>query len=240
MARDIKVTVFTSSFNYSHHLRQAIRSVIGQRYKNFEYHLVDYGSTDGTLKMMKEYEYDPRVKVISIGPKPNKVFSMNESIRLAKGDFWTWCPADDYFHPDFLTKKLEFAAKYPKAVLYNDNFVVDGNSKVYASKKRPEFTKEELKKTIWEKSVIGFTGIFIPMYIFRDMDLCFPEEENYSEDYRWMIEAVMEGIEFKRIPEKLTFKRKHKGSCTNREYKDIIANVKIIHETLRKKYNVSA
>ena len=231
------VTVFTSSYNYSHHLRQAIRSVIGQRYKNFEYHLVDYGSTDGTLKMMKEYEYDPRVKVIEMGPQKNKVFSMNKSIREAKGDYWTWCPADDYFHPDLLTKKIEYALKYPNAVLYNDTFVVDENSKVYASKKRPEFTKAALKKVIWEKSVIGFTGIFIPMYIFREMGLYFPEDENYSEDYRWMIEAVMNDIEFKRVPDFLTFKRKHRGSCTNREYKDIIANIKVIHNILRKKYD---
>lgn len=237
MAKDLKITVFTSSFNYSKHLRRAIRSVLGQTYKNFEYHLVDYGSIDDTVKIMEEYAYDPRVKIIKIGSQPNKVFSMNKSINIAEGDFWVWCPADDYFHPDLLTKKIEYARKYPRAVLYNDTYFVDNNNNVYKEHKREEFTKEELRKEIWKRSVIGFTGIFIPMYIFREMNLYFPEDENYSEDYRWMIQAVMEDIEFKRVPEKLTFKRKHKDSCTNREYKAIINNIKIIHKILKQKYN---
>ena len=84
--------------------------------------------------------------------------------------------------------------------------------------------------------MIGFTGIFIPMYIFRDMNLYFSEDEKYSEDYRWMIQAVMSEVKFRHIPEKLYYKRKHKTSCTNRDYKDIVANIKVIHDRLRKEY----
>jgi len=231
------ITVFTASFNYSKHLRQAIESVLNQTYKDFEYHLIDYGSTDDTWKIMQEYTKDSRVKAIQIGKQPNKVFAMNHSIYIAKGDFWVWCPADDYFHETLLTRSREYSRKYPGAVLYSDNYTVDDNGRQYTSHVREEFTDEQLREEIWKRSVIGFTGIFIPMRIFREMDLYFPEDENYSEDYRWMIQAVMRGVKFRHIPEKLHYKRKHKGSATNREYKNIVANIKVIHEKLKGERN---
>jgi glycosyltransferase involved in cell wall biosynthesis len=227
------ITVFTSSFNYSKHLRQAIESVLGQTYRDFEYHLIDYGSTDDTWKIMCEYTKDSRVKAIQIGPQPNKVISMNHSISIARGDFWVWCPADDYFHKTLLEKSRAYSKQYPRSVLYSDNHTIDDIGKIYTDHVREEFTDEQLKKEIWKRSVIGFTGIFIPMYVFREMKLLFPEDENYSEDYYWMIQAVMRGVKFRHIPEKLHYKREHKGSATNRDYKDIIANIKVIHEKLK-------
>lgn len=231
------ITVFTASFNYGKYLRQAIESVLNQTYKDFEYHLVDYGSTDNTWKIMQEYAKDSRVNAMQIGKQPNKVFAMNHSINIAKGDFWVWCPADDYFHKTLLERNRLYSKQHPGAVLYSDNYTVDDNGKVYTGHIREEFTDEQLKKEIWKRSVIGFTGIFIPMYIFREMKLLFPEDENYSEDYYWMIQTVMRGVKFRHIPEKLHYKRKHKGSATNRNYKNIVANIKIIHEKLREERN---
>jgi len=231
------ITVFTASYNYSGYLETAIRSVLGQTYKDFEYHLIDYGSTDDTWKIMNKYTNDPRVRAIKIVSQANKVHAMNESIRLAKGDFWVWCPADDRLDCHLLERAVEYSKRYPGAVLYSDAYIINETNRVIAMKRRPEFTEAELAEVIWQKSVIGFTGIVIPMYIFRDMNLYFCEEENYSEDYRWMIEAVMQGIKFRHIPEYLVYKRKHKSSCTKREYDDIIANIGVIHKELREKYD---
>lgn len=237
MVRDM-ITVFTSSYNYSKHLKRAIDSVMSQTYKDFEYHLIDYGSTDDTWDIMQQYAKDPRVKTIKMASQTNKVFAMNESIRMAKGDFWVWCPADDFLHPKMLERSLFYAARHPGAVLYHDAYLVDNDNKQIGKRKSLEYTDKQLRKIIWQKSVIGFTGIFIPTSIFRDTGLYFPENENYSEDYRWMIEAVMNGVKFRRVPECLSYKRKHGGSCTKREYKDIIANIKVIHKELKEKYNV--
>jgi len=227
------ITVFTSSYNYGRYLRTSIESVLNQTYKDFEYHLIDYGSTDDTWKIMQGYK-DPRIKAIQIGKQVNKAFAMNHSIRISRGDFWVWCPADDYFHETLLRRSREYSRRYPGAVLYSDNYTIDDNGRQYMSHIREEFTDEQLKKEIWKRSVIGFTGIFIPMRIFRDTGLYFPEDENYSEDYCWMIQAVMQGVKFRHIPEKLHYKRKHKGSSTNREYKELVANIKVIHERLRR------
>src|SRR4030067_2626042 len=128
---EIMITVFTSSFNYGKFLRKSIDSVLNQTYKDFEYHLIDYGSTDDTWKIIQEYAYDPRVQAIQIGEQPNKVFAMNHSIRISKGNYWVWCPADDYLHITMLERAVQYILRYPDAVLYSDCYVVDDNGKQY-------------------------------------------------------------------------------------------------------------
>lgn len=226
------ITVFTSSYNYSRHLRRAIESVLGQTYKDFEYHLVDYGSTDATWEIMQTYARDLRVRCMQIGKQPNKVYAMNHSIRNAKDGYWIWCPADDYFQKTLVEKCVEYAKRYPGEVFYVDRYVVDDRNVVRGSTVRKEFTPEELKEKIWKGSVIGFGGICIPTDILRSLP--FPEDEDYSEDYRWMIKAVMLGVPFRRIPEKLIFKRMHTNSESGRRLDEIVANIKAIHEKVRK------
>jgi glycosyltransferase involved in cell wall biosynthesis len=111
------ITVFTSSYNYGKHLRKAIESVLAQTYSDFEYHLIDYGSTDETWDIMNDYK-DDRIMRIKMGCQINKTFAMNRSIKLAKSGCWSWCPADDYWHPSLLQTKVEYSLKYPGAPFY--------------------------------------------------------------------------------------------------------------------------
>lgn len=106
------ITVFTSSYNYGKHLRKAIESVLAQTYSDFEYHLIDYGSTDETWDIMNDYK-DDRIMRIKMGCQINKTFAMNRSIKLAKSGCWSWCPADDYWHPSLLQTKVEEAFTNP-------------------------------------------------------------------------------------------------------------------------------
>jgi len=228
----MKITVFTSSYNYAKHLRQSIESVLSQTYQDFEYHLIDYGSTDNTWEIISEYK-DDRIKAMQIGSQPNGSFVMNHSIRLAQGKYWSWCPADDYWHSTLLEKKVEYAKKYPEAVLYNDFFTIDDNGNSLGEVTLPIMTQEYIREKIWEHGLIGFTGIFIPVYIFEDLNLYFPEDEFISEDYWWMIMATTMGLEFVGVPEKLHYKRKHAQSMTQSRFNEMIANMKVIHKKIR-------
>lgn len=224
------ITVFTSSYNYGKHLRKAIESVLAQTYSDFEYHLIDYGSTDETWDIMNDYK-DDRIMRIKMGCQINKTFAMNRSIKLAKSGCWSWCPADDYWHPSLLQTKIEYSLKYPGAVLYDDFWIVDDKDNIIQEVILPDRTQQQIREEIWESGVIGFTGIFIPVSLLKEMP--FPEDENISEDYQWMLQATMRSIEFIRVPEKLHYKRKHGGSVTGRRYDEVIANIKNIHKKVR-------
>ena len=51
-----KISIITAVFNGEKYLEQTIKSIVNQTYKNFEYIIIDGGSTDGTLEIIKKYE----------------------------------------------------------------------------------------------------------------------------------------------------------------------------------------
>ena len=227
----MKITVFTSSYNYGKYLRQAIDSVLGQTYTDFEYHLIDYGSTDNTWDIINEYK-DDRIKAMQIGYYPCNAYAVNHSAKMAKGEYWSWCPADDKWVNTLLERKVEYALRYPGSVLYDDFYIMNEQGEKIAETELTGLTPSIIKEQVWYRSPIAFTGILIPTYVFQKMEIYFPT--NYiSDDYYWMIKATIFDIPFERVPEKLHYKRTHDNSMVNKNYKEVISNMRKIWDELK-------
>jgi glycosyltransferase involved in cell wall biosynthesis len=101
------ITVVTPVFNVAPYVAEAIGSVLGQSYRNFECIIVDDGSTDGSLDIVTELAgRDPRLHVITSangGPSAAR----NRGIGAARGQFIAFLDADDRWHPMFLQRQLE-------------------------------------------------------------------------------------------------------------------------------------
>lgn len=92
------VTVITATYNAQKDLEGSIKSVIAQSYRNIQYIIIDGGSNDGTLEIIKKYE-----KYISIvlSEKDNGIYdAWNKGLKLATGDWITFLGADDEYLPD--------------------------------------------------------------------------------------------------------------------------------------------
>ncbi len=96
-------------------LKQAIDSIIAQRYHNFELIIVDDASPENLQSIVSEYS-DPRISYYrnekNLG-SISLVMQWNHSIRYAKGDYLVLAADDDLYHPDFLTTCVGLAMKYP-------------------------------------------------------------------------------------------------------------------------------
>ena len=97
-----KVTVVTVSFNiiksgYKDFFRQCIESVHNQTYSNIEHLIIDGSSTDGTLKIIKEYASKGWIKYIS-EPDTGIYDAMNKAIKIATGEYIAFLNSDDYWH----------------------------------------------------------------------------------------------------------------------------------------------
>lgn len=231
----MKVSVFTSSYNHRRFLRQAIESVLNQTYRDFEYLLIDDGSTDDSYKIMSEYTIDKRVTAIQVEKQSNIGVVLNKGINILSGDYWSWLPADDYWATNLLEEKIKFAEQCPNAVIYDDFFIVDEWGGGVGQVDIKQMTTQEFNKEVWVNSPIGFTGIFIPMGVFKTQGIYFPEHLDFSEDFYWMIDATIHGVPFLHIPKRLHYKRTHPNSMTSQRYSDIIANIPKIREELRNK-----
>ncbi|VAX10883.1 Glycosyl transferase, family 2 [hydrothermal vent metagenome] len=88
------VTIVTVVFNGAQYIEQTINSILSQTYKYIEYILIDGGSTDGTINIIKKYDKDLEYWVSE--PDAGIADAMNKGIALSSGDFILFLHADDF------------------------------------------------------------------------------------------------------------------------------------------------
>ena len=97
-----KISLITPSFNQAAYLEETIRSVLLQRYPNLEYIIVDGGSADGSVDIIKKYA--PWLARWSSGPDKGQSDAINRGFRISSGDIVSWLCSDDLLRPDALWK----------------------------------------------------------------------------------------------------------------------------------------
>lgn len=117
------VSVITPSYNQGKFIRATIESVLNQDYENVEYIVVDGGSTDETLSILKEYE--TRLKYIS-EPDHGQSDAINKGFRMAKGSIVAWLNSDDVYEPGCISHAVELMQAHPQAaLLYGEGYIID-------------------------------------------------------------------------------------------------------------------
>lgn len=117
------ISVLTSCFNAAAFLAESIESILGQTYRDFEYLLIDDGSTDATLDILNQYAArDDRIVLVR---KSNSGLcdSLNVGLRIARGDWIARLDADDVAMPQRLQAQLDFVTRNPEVVLLGSSSI---------------------------------------------------------------------------------------------------------------------
>lgn len=117
------VSVLMSCYNAAEFLSEAIESILFQTFKDFEFILIDDGSSDETLAIIKDYaERDKRIIVIG-KENSGQRRSLNLGIRVAKGAWIARLDADDVALPSRIDDQISFVRKNPSVVLVGTNCI---------------------------------------------------------------------------------------------------------------------
>lgn len=113
--KEPKISVVMSVYNGERYLGEAVESIFNQTFSDFEFIIINDGSTDRTPEILTEID-DPRAKVIN---QPNRglTASLNRAIRLAKGEYIARMDADDISEPTRLERQVEVLDRDPDVVL---------------------------------------------------------------------------------------------------------------------------
>jgi glycosyltransferase involved in cell wall biosynthesis len=100
-----RITIITPSYNQGHFIEETIRSVLSQGYPNLEYLIIDGGSTDNTIEVIKKYESQIAYWVSE--PDRGQTHAINKGLAIATGDILAYINSDDYYLPGTFFKVAE-------------------------------------------------------------------------------------------------------------------------------------
>jgi len=118
------ISIITPSLNQGAYIEDNIKSVMNQNYPNFEHIIIDGGSTDGTIDILKKYSHLTWVSEKDGGQSE----AINKGIRRAKGEIIGWLNSDDYYQPGAF---LAIVQKLSKA---ENTYIVFGDCKLVDEK----------------------------------------------------------------------------------------------------------
>lgn len=121
------ITVITVVFNGAQHIEQTMLSVIGQTYDNVEYIVIDGGSTDGTIELIKKYEHAIDYWV---SEKDGGIYeAMNKGIFLFSGDWVNFMNSGDFFFSPSIFKEIQLDVS--NDMIYGNHAVYKNDEKIY-------------------------------------------------------------------------------------------------------------
>ena len=130
-AEELKVTVITPSYNQALYLEETILSVLNQDYPNIEYILIDGGSTDGSLEIIKRYE--SRISYWVSESDLGQTDAINKGFSKASGDVYAWLNSDDTYRSGAVGAAVEFLSRNPEiGMVYGNAYYIDDQSEVVA------------------------------------------------------------------------------------------------------------
>lgn len=117
------VTIVTPSFNQARYIEATIQSVLGQDYPNIEYLIVDGGSSDGTVEIIKKYE--GRISWWVSEQDQGQTDAINKGFGRARGEILAWLNSDDTYEPGAVTQAVRYLMDHPEVgMVYGDcNFI---------------------------------------------------------------------------------------------------------------------
>lgn len=158
------ITIVTVVYNGADFLEETIKSVISQSYDNVEYIIVDGGSTDETLDIIRKYN-----DVIDywISEKDAGVYyAMNKAERLSSGDFLNFMNAGDLIFSDNVLEEMSEKMLSSSAILYGDSVIINDDKKLWMKAKAFSL----LNLLLWSTRVVCHQSMFVRKSIFPEYD----------------------------------------------------------------------
>lgn len=189
----MKLSIVTPCFNSARTLERTIQSVLDQGYGDLEYILVDGGSKDATLDIIRKYE----ARVTRwISEKDSGVYdAMNKGVRMATGDWVGIINSDDAYVPGLFGKLADRARETDAEVIYGDMRMMyrDRLPRVYPSAGR-------LSKAGFWRMPIQHPATFVKREVYLQEGV-FRDDFRISGDYELMLRFFARGRRFLHCPE---------------------------------------
>lgn len=189
------ITVITVCLNAADAIEQTIQSVIGQGCPGLEYIVIDGGSGDGTLDIIRKY--DNRISYWISEKDRGIADAFNKGFLVSRGNWVAYLNAGDAYHDDKAIYNL---------MAYSDRHdIIYGGLKIFKKRNRkPYYYPDDVDKDIyWLKDNIPHQSCIVSRKVFNRIGL-FDPEMKFAMDYEFFLRAYIAGFKFKAIDKVIT------------------------------------
>lgn len=211
-----KLSIITIAFNCAFDLEATVKSVLNQTFRDFEYIVIDGGSKDGSLEVIKKYE-----SAISkwVSEPDNGIYdAMNKGLKMATGEYVLFMNAGDTFYASDSLSKVSFSQNPDADIFYGEALSVDEEGKELGL--RPKKLPHKLNWKHFKRGMVVCHQSFI---VRRTLAPAYNLHYQLSADVEWVLrclkdsnQTVFTGTIISRFLEGGASKKRHSESLKER------------------------
>lgn len=223
-----RISVIMPAYNAEKYIAQAIESILNQTFKDFEFIIINDGSTDNTVKIINQYQ-DERIILINNEKNKGLVPSLNQGLKLASGEYIARMDADDISLPDRFMKQIKYMDKHPKIGVLGSWFHIFGEeiNRIETKLKSPKLAD------MIETSPVGHPTAMLRKKFFDKYYLQYDPAYTHAEDYElWT--RVIKFMKIANLPEVLLNYRWAKGNVSHIHEKEQSLKSDVIKQKIRR------
>jgi glycosyltransferase involved in cell wall biosynthesis len=203
----MEISVIMSVYNSENTLTGAIESILQQNFKDFEFIIINDGSTDGTTSILSDYKQkDSRIILIN-QPRMGLVYSLNQGLKIAQGEYILRQDADDLSLAYRMEKQLEYIKQHNLDIVSSYAFLVNKRGRFLKIIKCPSRHEDIARKLEKHNCILH------PTLMFKKTSILslgrYNQDCELIEDYDLYLRAILQGLKFGTIPEPLVKIRFH-------------------------------
>ncbi len=206
-----RVSLVTPSFNQAAYLEETIRSVLLQGYPDLEYMVVDGGSADGSVEIMRRYE--PWLAYAVSEKDRGQAHAINKGLARVTGSLFNWINSDDLLLPGALAKVAAAHVRSPQALIAGDvqNFA-DGEAAGYLTRQADITARNMI--ALWRRmNAWHQPGLFVPTATLRQAGHL-DEDLRFAFDRDWLCRLLLVHDETVYLRQPIARFRLHRASKT--------------------------
>lgn len=203
-------------YNAATYVGQAIESILSQSFRDFEFLIINDGSTDASEQVILSYK-DPRIHYIRNDGNKGLIYTLNRGVVMAKGDYIARMDADDISQPQRFEKQLAEFKKDPELVICGSFIKTFGRSEAYIDYMAA--TNAQVMSAIFIACPFAHPSVMLKKQALLALDAVYRNDYKHAEDYDLWSRLVFTG-HAKNIPEFLLQYREHDQQVST-VYQDI-------------------
>ena len=187
-----KISIVTPSYNQGQYLEETIRSVLLQGCPNLEYIIIDGGSTDNSIEIIKKYA--PYLSYWVSEPDQGQSHAINKGFAKSTGDYIAWMNSDDCYMQNALRDIFINSQGASYDFIHGGTYVGEklNNRKIIQAKRTKIFAVKYLLRFFWNvEYIIPSQSAFVSRQLFNKVGYL-DEDLHFCMDFEWFVRMALE------------------------------------------------